>query len=212
MAKPYKSIRIFQSPFLEQFTHVPPWLPLVFWGPLVVALYWRAVAVHELGAGVILLMSLLGFLSWTLAEYVLHRYIFHFSPKGAFQTRFQFIIHGMHHADPVDPTRLVMSPVVGLVLAVIFYGGFRSFMGPQRVEPFFAAFVVGYLWYDYTHYYVHHFTPRTAIGKALKQSHMLHHYASHEARWGVSSPLWDWVFGTLEEQPGLREQRPSRSS
>ncbi|MCM2322727.1 MAG: sterol desaturase family protein, partial [Oligoflexia bacterium] len=59
---------------------------------------------------------------------------------------------------------------------------------------------------DYTHFAVHHFTPRTRYGKMLKQHHMLHHYVDPEARWGVSSPFWDYVFGTLKVKARKKEQ------
>jgi sterol desaturase/sphingolipid hydroxylase (fatty acid hydroxylase superfamily) len=135
--------------------------------------------------------------------------VFHFSPQSPFQKRLQFIIHGLHHDDPNDPTRLVMAPVAALILAVIFYWGFRAMFGAVYVQPFFGAFIVGYLAYDYTHYYVHHFTPRTPWGKAVKRHHMAHHFAEHDARWGVSSPLWDHVFGTL---PRKRSARPANTA
>jgi sterol desaturase/sphingolipid hydroxylase (fatty acid hydroxylase superfamily) len=64
---------------------------------------------------------------------------------------------------------------------------------------------VGYLCYDYIHFATHHFRPRTRVGKFLKQHHMLHHFAEHGSRWGVSSPMWDYVFGTLEEDRPVRQ-------
>jgi sterol desaturase/sphingolipid hydroxylase (fatty acid hydroxylase superfamily) len=196
----YKSIQIFETPFLEYFTHVPVAVPALVWGPVVGYLLWSAVVVHQLGAGVISGLFVAGMVLWTLAEYVLHRFVFHFNPHGHLQERFQFVMHGMHHDDANDPTRLVMSPVVGLVLAVLFYGLFFKALGPLLVEPFFAGFVLGYLGYDYTHFYIHHAKPQSRIGKALKQHHMVHHYAKVPVRWGVSSPLWDHVFGTYQEK------------
>ncbi len=200
MRPAYKSIQVFKNPLLEKLTHVHPLTPLVCWVPVSVFLLWHASSVNGLSMRTILMLGALGMFAWTLAEYVLHRFIFHYEPRGNKSLEFvHFVMHGMHHADPVDPTRLVMSPVAGAVLAVIFYAIFRPIFGPMLVEPFFAFFVIGYLCYDYIHYSVHHFKPRSRIGTYLKQSHMMHHYVSQESRWGVSSPLWDWVFGTLKE-------------
>jgi sterol desaturase/sphingolipid hydroxylase (fatty acid hydroxylase superfamily) len=92
-----------------------------------------------------------------------------------------------------------MPPAASLILGAILFSTFRGVLGPVWVEAFFAFFVVGYLCYDYIHFAVHHFTPRTRVGKFLKHSHMLHHYVSPNSRWGVSSPFWDYIFGTLEE-------------
>jgi sterol desaturase/sphingolipid hydroxylase (fatty acid hydroxylase superfamily) len=199
MQTAYKSIRLFKSPFLEKFSHVHPLTPLVIWTPVVVWFLWRALTVDGISPLAVLGLGIGALLVWSLTEYVLHRMIFHFKPEGELQERLQFIIHGLHHADPVDPTRLVMPPIVSIFLAFMLFPLFRSALGPVYVDPFFAFFVVGYLCYDYIHYSVHHFTPRTRVGKFLKQSHMIHHYVNHELRWGVSSPLWDWVFGTYAE-------------
>lgn len=199
MQTAYKSVRLFKSPFLEKFTHIHPLTPLLVWGPVVAWFLWRSFSVDALSVPGVLGVGFLGVLCWSLAEYSLHRFVFHFEAKGGIGERLVFIMHGIHHADPVDPTRLVMAPPVALILAVIFYAIFRALLGPIWVDPFFAFFIVGYLCYDYTHYAVHHFKPRTRVGKFLKQHHMIHHYVSPELRMGVSSPLWDLVFGTFKE-------------
>jgi sterol desaturase/sphingolipid hydroxylase (fatty acid hydroxylase superfamily) len=59
---------------------------------------------------------------------------------------------------------------------------------------------MGYLIYDITHYATHHFPMRGKVLKFLKRYHMQHHYKTPDQRFGVSSPLWDWVFGTLPRQ------------
>jgi dihydroceramide fatty acyl 2-hydroxylase len=226
MQTAYKSIRLFKSPYLEWFSHIHPLTPLVIWGPISGWFIWRAVA-NGLGVWEILGVGAFALLVWSLAEYVLHRFVFHWHPKGELLERLHFIVHGIHHADPVDPTRLVMSPPVALILALLLYPLFRLALGPTWIEPFFGFFLIGYLIYDYTHYAVHHFRPRTRWGKKLKQNHMIHHYVNPELRWGVSSPLWDWVFGTYKEpvparkarsggahaaKPGLAKQAGARSA
>ncbi len=61
--------------------------------------------------------------------------------------------------------------------------------------------MLGYLIYDITHYATHHFTMRRGIFKFLKRYHLKHHYKTPDLRYGVSSPLWDWVFGTMPKEP-----------
>jgi sterol desaturase/sphingolipid hydroxylase (fatty acid hydroxylase superfamily) len=168
--------------------------------PIVSFLLYRALVVHGLGVTAVAGVGLLALTIWTLSEYVLHRWVFHFEGETYLSRRLQFMIHGLHHDDPQDATRLVMPPVASIVLGLIFYSGFRLLMGPVWVDPFFAFFVVGYLCYDYVHYAVHHFRPRTRLGKYLKQNHMNHHFKCPESLWGVSSPIWDFVFGTMEER------------
>ena len=207
MQAAYKSIRLFKNPALEWVSHIHPLTPLAVWGPVAAWFIWRGFSLNGLSVFAVLGVGALALLAWSLAEYVLHRFVFHFHPEGELQERLQFIMHGIHHADPVDPTRLVMTPTVALILALIFYPIFRALLGPVWINPFFGFFIVGYLCYDYTHYAVHHFTPRTRFGKALKQSHMIHHYVNHNLRWGVSSPLWDWVFGTLSEPMPVKKPK-----
>ncbi len=199
MQKSYKSIQIFKNPLLERFTHVHPLTPFVLWFPLVGWLLWRSLSLHQLSIIEVGSLGLIALLLWTLVEYLLHRFVFHYEGKTSLVQKLHFLIHGLHHADPIDPTRLVMPPAASIILAVIFYTVFRSILGSVLVEPFFSFFVLGYLCYDYIHFAVHHFSPRTFIGRFLKQSHMQHHYVSPHSRWGVSSPFWDYVFGTLED-------------
>jgi sterol desaturase/sphingolipid hydroxylase (fatty acid hydroxylase superfamily) len=194
------SPRMFEADWMEWFSHVHPATPALLWGPLISWLLWRSVAVHSLSIPMILALGFSGFFVWTLAEYLLHRFIFHYEHDSWLGRRMHFILHGVHHEAPTDATRLVMPPFAAVCLALILYIVFRALLGPAYVEPFFALFLVGYLCYDYIHYYVHRFIPRGPIGRFLKQSHMQHHYVSPNSRWGVSSPLWDYVFGTYDSE------------
>lgn len=206
MRKPYKSIQVFKSPFLERFTHVHPLTPAVVWLPIVVGLLWVALMVDHLNASKVLVVGGLGFFLWTLFEYLIHRFLFHFEFESQFGQRIHFLIHGIHHDDPIDPTRLVMPPPLSILLGVGVYSLFQFFLGPQWVRPFFAFFVLGYLAYDYTHFAVHHFNPRTRLGKVLKQNHMQHHFVDPRAFIGVSSPIWDYVFGTTLQSSKNKER------
>ena len=204
----YKSVRIFKSDQLEKLTHVHPITPLVMWTPIVGYCVYRAVTLYDWTAFELAGLALIALLTWTFMEYTLHRFVFHFAPEGKIQERLQFLIHGIHHLDPADPTRLVMPPFPGAVLGGVFFLSFRALMGPAWGEPFFAFFIVGYLAYDYTHYAIHHFTPRTTFGKTVKNHHMQHHFVDHDSRWGVSSPLWDKVFGTMGESRVTNSKSP----
>lgn len=198
-------IRLFKSDFLEFFTHVHPAVVPIVWLPVAAAfLVGAAVRSPTTGAlGVFYLpVGVVGGLFvWTLTEYVLHRFVFHFRPRTPWQERLSFLFHGVHHAQPQLKTRLVMPPAVSIPLAAIFYGLFYLILGvllsaPQWVGPTFAGFLIGYVIYDLTHYATHHFAMRRGYFKYLKRYHMQHHYKTPDKRYGVSSPLWDMVFGT----------------
>ena len=194
--KTHQSVRLFKNPVLEALTHVHPSVPFLVWVPVVA--YQLVVATGLLSAGSIALAFGLGVLFWTLTEYAMHRYVFHFKATSKAGQYLVFLFHGIHHDDPEDPTRLVMPPVVSIALGALFYALFTATLGPVNTRPFFAGFISGYLVYDYIHFATHHFRPKTAWGKVLKENHMKHHYLKKGGKWGVSSPLWDHVFGSFK--------------
>jgi sterol desaturase/sphingolipid hydroxylase (fatty acid hydroxylase superfamily) len=194
-------LRLFRSDFLEFFTHIHPLVVLVVWLPVSAYFIYAAVRAGS-SALSIALGFLLGLLLWTLAEYLLHRFVFHFPPRSERQERVLFLFHGVHHAQPKIKTRLVMPPAVSIPLAVIFYALFWLVLDlalgvPGWLPQTFGGFIAGYLAYDMIHYATHHFPMRSRLPKALKRYHMQHHYKTPSARFGVSSPLWDMVFGTM---------------
>jgi sterol desaturase/sphingolipid hydroxylase (fatty acid hydroxylase superfamily) len=206
-AKHYKLVheqeplRLFRSDFLEFFTHIHPLVVLLIWLP--VSAYFVYAAVRA-GAGAlsIVLGLLLGLFLWTLTEYLLHRFVFHFPPRSERQEKILFLFHGVHHAQPKIKTRLVMPPAVSIPLALLFYAVFWLILDlalgvPGWLPQTFAGFIAGYIAYDMIHYATHHFPMRSHLPKALKRYHMQHHYKTPSARFGVSSPLWDVVFGTM---------------
>lgn len=201
---PRDSIRLFKNTFWERFTHVNPLVPLLLWGPVITLLIYRSITLHAVSSLGLLLYGFLGLFFWTLTEYALHRFIFHFPATSPLGKRLVYIAHGLHHEDPVDPTRLVMPPLPAMIYASILFWIFRIILGPVSVETFMAFFLIGYLAYDYTHYYVHFATPKNTVGKFLKRYHMQHHFADYEAKWGVSNPFWDYVFGTVESKSESR--------
>ena len=190
------SPQLFESDFLNFFSRVHPAIPAIVFVPVIVAMQWLG-AGRGLGGWELALLTAGGVAIWTLTEYWLHRLVFHWEPEHAFGRRMHFIIHGIHHDHPNDKLRLVMPPAVSIPLAALFFGAFALLFGAPAAYPVFAGLLVGYLFYDYTHYYVHHFVPRSALGKRLREQHMRHHFQDHRFGYGVSSPLWDVVFGTL---------------
>jgi sterol desaturase/sphingolipid hydroxylase (fatty acid hydroxylase superfamily) len=190
------SVRLFRSDLLERLSRVHPMTPLLLWTPVIMWLSWRSVVVDRLQLGILAWLAAAGLLVWTLTEYLVHRFVFHLRPHSRVARRLVFIVHGVHHQAPDDPTRLLMPPVPTIIVCALFYALFRAVLGRPWVEPFFAFFLVGYLTYDYIHFAVHHGRPRTRVGRFWRRWHMLHHFVTPCARWGVSSPLWDHIFRT----------------
>jgi len=195
-------IRLFKSDFLEFFSHISPITVLVIWAPVVGYFVYRSIALERSSALMIVMGILLGLFLWTFAEYTLHRFLFHFKPRTPGQERLSFLMHGVHHAQPRDKTRLVMPPAVSIPLALVFYGLFfvifsYVLMIPEGVSPVFAGFILGYIAYDMIHYGTHHFPIKKGYFRMVRRNHMHHHFQTPEKRFGVSNPLWDYIFSTM---------------
>jgi len=200
-----KPIRLFKSDFFEFFTHISPVAVLVIWLPIVGICLWFGFQHPQSSWLVMVLGFLLGLFIWTLSEYMLHRFVFHFKPHNKWQERLAFLFHGIHHAQPKVKTRLVMPPAVSIPLALLFFGLFYVIFSVilsagQWMFPAFAGFLIGYLIYDIMHYATHHFPMRNGIWKQLKRLHMQHHYKYPNQLFGVSSPIWDYVFTTMPKE------------
>jgi len=185
---------MFDSDLLDRLSRVHPAVPPLIFLPAVGVLF--MVGAPELNTGMTVGLVAAGWLFWTLMEYWIHRIVFHFEPESGPGARFHWIIHGVHHDHPNDPLRLVMPPSVSVPLAAGFYGGFVLVLGSAAGNVFAAGFLLGYLVYDMTHYYLHHFKPKTRFGRLLRELHMRHHFQDDTRGFGISAPFWDYVFGT----------------
>jgi sterol desaturase/sphingolipid hydroxylase (fatty acid hydroxylase superfamily) len=191
--------RMFQADIVERFSRIHPATPFIAWVPVIGALLARSALRHDVAWWAALLLFAVGVLAWTLAEYILHRWVFHWiedTPRGR---RIHFLLHGVHHDFPSDKDRLVMPLGFSVPLGVLFYALYMFLLGPRIGEPYFAGFIAGYLMYDGSHYAIHHFRMQSWLGRLVKKHHMLHHHADHDGGFGVSSPLWDHVFRTMPQ-------------
>jgi len=190
-----ESVRMFESGFMEFFSHVHPVTPLVIYVPIVGYMFHLALGQRGQPLSGVAGLFAIGLLIWTLVEYTMHRWVFHYEPRSHWGKQFHFLLHGVHHDYPNDASRLVMPPVVSVPLALFFYltllGIFRGL-----APAVFAGLITGYLFYDMVHYATHHFPMKRGVWLWLKKYHMRHHYQDDHFGYGVSSPLWDYIFGT----------------
>jgi dihydroceramide fatty acyl 2-hydroxylase len=194
---------MFRSRVLDRFTRVHPVVPVVIYAPIVVLMF--VLAVGRDGwwdtAGLILF----GYTLWTLFEYWLHRMVFHFEPEDGFGAKLHWMIHGVHHDHPNDPLRLVMPPAASIPLAVLVVGAMFLALGSVHAPAVAAGFLTGYLIYDEIHYALHHHTPKSRLGRRLRELHMRHHFQDDDKGFGISAPYWDVVFRTV---PQRRSETP----
>ena len=195
ISKKNETVRMFKSDFMEFLSHVHPATPLVLYLPVVGYMLYLAFWQSQLPILAVVGLFLLGVLIWTLVEYIIHRYVFHYEPKTAWGKQLHYIIHGVHHDYPNDARRLVMPPSISIPLAILFLALFAITLG-RLAPPISAGFGFGYVCYDSIHYAIHHFEMKRGVLLWLKQYHLRHHYKDDHVGYGISSPLWDYVFRT----------------
>ncbi|CBZ51901.1 hypothetical protein NCLIV_016930 [Neospora caninum Liverpool] len=171
------------------------WLPVVFW------------CIREnlktLSPTCCFVSVSVGLALWTLLEYVMHRFLFHFPEQRLPDSRliriFHFLVHAVHHLLPLDPLRLVVPPALFVALASGVYGVFSLLLPQWAIQAGCPGALLGYIAYDVIHYSTHHmaFLQRVSHIREMKRYHMRHHFRYPLLGFGVSSKIWDWVFGTL---------------
>ena len=139
------------------------------------------------------LLILLGYLVWTLAEWLVHKFVYH-NWTSAFT-----IGHDIHHKDPKKligvPWLLNTPAYFGLYYWLYFY----VFQSPV-VGALMGGFAGGYVIYCAIHHSLHHWRLNNRIFKRQLAHHNIHHMHP-ESNIGISISLWDWVFGTKRVAP-----------
>jgi sterol desaturase/sphingolipid hydroxylase (fatty acid hydroxylase superfamily) len=185
---------MFESKVLDALSRVHPLVPMLIFVPAIAVLLAWSLSSRSLPATAGLAVA--GYAMWTLFEYWLHRIVFHFEPEDGFGARLHWIIHGVHHDHPNDPMRLVMPPSVSMPLGAVVFGALYLIFGADTAPALGGGFFTGYIIYDMTHYYLHHFRPRGRLGRMLRERHMRHHFQDDTKGFGISAPYWDEVFRT----------------
>ena len=127
-----------------------------------------------------------GLILWTLLEYAIHRFAFH-----------GFLPHYQHHEDPRSEQDIVsplwLSGGTSLALWVVLRVPAGSW---ARSGLTLAAIITGYLVYEAVHLRIHSNAPGGPLLRALRKRHYYHHFADERYFYGVTTPVWDRVFGS----------------
>jgi sterol desaturase/sphingolipid hydroxylase (fatty acid hydroxylase superfamily) len=128
--------------------------------------------------------------SWTLVEYLMHRFVFHRMP----------LIADLHHAHHAEPRAYLSTPtwLSFLVLGGVFFLPIWRLFTLNIAFGALSGLIFGWLWYGVVHHVIHHRRPRRlAIAlKAASHRHLRHHSDHGSGNFGVTTQLWDYVFGT----------------
>lgn len=187
--------QLFKNPILEKLSRTHIAVPVVlFFLYSAGLLYWN-ITHTSLSALTTIGLFIIGILTFTWVEYIVHRYVFHMKTYTATREKLQYVMHGVHHEFPKDKDRLAMPPLLSVTISTVLLLVFRVIMG-DFVFAFLPGFIVGYAAYISIHYMVHAYQPPKNFLKALWVNHSIHHYKNGETVFGVSSPLWDYIYGT----------------
>lgn len=196
--------QLFRNQYLEMMTKTHP---LVIWGmylPVIVyLLYYSNVGIGYSAARIALTFAG-GMFFWTFFEYIAHRFIFHMVSDSTRAQKIAYVLHGNHHHYPRDRERLFMPPVPSIIISSVVFGLMYLLIG-RNVFMFFPGFIFGYLIYGSMHYAIHAWNPPFKWMKPLWRNHHLHHYKNDHVGFGVSSTLWDHVFGTMFDLKNEKE-------
>ncbi len=146
---------------------------------------------------------LVGAFAWTLVEYVLHRVVFHEFSHAALGAR----EHRRHHAEPDYFAPAWQKALAGLVATGLMLPGASLAAGPAIGAAFTSGFIAMYLAYEVLHRRCHTHPPRGAYGRWRRRNHFAHHFADPRRGHGVTTPIWDHLFGTALRVDRLRVPR-----
>lgn len=198
--------QLFRNRYVEMLTKTHP---LVIWGmylPLIAGFPVYAVR-HLLFSNVqLVLVFLAGVIFWTFFEYIMHRFVFHLIAETETGRKMIYIMHGNHHHYPRDRQRLFMPPLPSIMISSLLFFAMYAVM-KLYVFLFFPGFIFGYLIYGSMHYAIHAWNPPFKWMKPLWRNHHLHHYKDENKGFGVSTTLWDRVFGTLFDLKHEKEDK-----
>ncbi len=192
--------RMFESDFFEFFSKVHPATPFVLYIPFGLALLSWALLTGLTSLPVTAAMFPVGWVTWQLMEYFIHKKLFHWEGNSPFTRRLHDILHGYHHKYPDDDSRLVMPLGASLPMAALIGGGLYFFHAPAFTIPFFTGLLFSYLWYDFIHWSTHNRKPLTEWGRIQRAHHMAHHFAVPDKNFGISYRWIDTVMGSLKKR------------
>jgi sterol desaturase/sphingolipid hydroxylase (fatty acid hydroxylase superfamily) len=186
-------IQLFENRQLEKLTLISPRGFSLVWAVTLPLIAWAGWATASMRHGAALFA--LGLLVWSLFEYALHRFLFHWDSDAKAVKWLVFAVHGNHHIAPNDPLRNLMPPLVSLPISAAVWAVCVALLGMAGTWAF-LGFIVGYVGYDLIHYACHQWPMRGRIGLALKRHHMRHHHIDEHGNYAITAIFWDRVFGS----------------
>lgn len=191
--------KVFDNKLIEALSRTPIWAPISLFFIIAGGLLYWGIVEAQLPVVQIVGLYAAGWLLFTLIEYCMHRFVFHMPITSKTREKIQYNFHGVHHEFPKDKTRLAMPIPVSMALCVTLFSLFWMMMS-ENTYGFLPGVLSGYATYLFVHYIVHAYAPPAGMFKSLWVNHAIHHYKDDTVVYGVSSQLWDHVFGTMPKK------------
>ncbi len=134
----------------------------------------------------------LGMFSWTFLEYVIHRWLGH-DPR--YRGNPFGVEHVRHHAEgnyfAPTPKKAALAALVAVAI-----GGPAAWLAGAHGAAAVGGLLVMYGTYEVLHRREHTHAGIGRYGRWARRHHFHHHFVDPKTNHGVTTPLWDLVFGT----------------
>jgi len=191
--------KVFDNKLIETLSRTPIWAPVSLFFIISGGLLFWGITEAELPIVQIVGLYVTGWFLFTLIEYCMHRFLFHMPITSKTREKIQYNFHGVHHEFPKDKSRLAMPIPVSMALCVLLFTLFWLLMS-NATYGFLPVVLSVYATYLFVHYIVHAYAPPKGFFGSLWINHAIHHYKDDKVVYGVSSQLWDHIFGTMPKK------------
>ncbi|MGB1217316.1 MAG: sterol desaturase family protein [Saprospiraceae bacterium] len=178
------------------FYILKPIIPFLVFSPITIGMILLSVLYVKMLWWQILLGFGSAFVFWTVFEYMMHRYLFHWEPKSAFWQKFIYTIHQGHHDYPNDNRLMLVGPVVSVPAFLMIWGIAFLIVG-HYTHPFMAGMATCYMFYDWLHFASHNENYKNTWFQMMKSHHMRHHYEDNDKNFAFTTLIWDIIMQTL---------------
>jgi sterol desaturase/sphingolipid hydroxylase (fatty acid hydroxylase superfamily) len=135
----------------------------------------------------------LGCFTWSFLEYCIHRWLGH-------DKRYRGNIfdreHTRHHVEGDYFATWWKKAVAAVAFLALASGPAVLIVDPFVGVAWAVGLVGAYLFYELLHRRLHVHRGFFGYGRWARRHHFYHHFVDARANFGVTTPLWDHVFGT----------------
>jgi sterol desaturase/sphingolipid hydroxylase (fatty acid hydroxylase superfamily) len=92
---------------------------------------------------------------------------------------------------------VLVRPAFGLTVSAILFSATFALTGSLlSTTAIMTGIWAGFLYYEAVHYRVHFSLSTSGFIAQQRRTHFYHHFTNNKCCFGVTTPLWDYVFGT----------------